>query len=145
MALADNTFKAPDLNTPERLYSLRVEPGLRYRPVTFKPSILGTPLFRNDAGDTLLYSSLRRQTIVTGSDTHIYYLLTELLWEQYCRLFGQHPKVRKQIADSRYRWTKTRNPSQAITMMPGYLSRPQWRPLAFQVPQDLALSTTCLD
>jgi hypothetical protein len=37
---------------------------------------------------------------VTGSDTHIYYLLTELLWEQYCRLFGQHPKVRKQIADT---------------------------------------------
>jgi len=67
MALADNAFEALDLNTPERLYSLRVEPGLRCRPVTFKPSILGAPLFRNDAGDTLSYSSLRKQAVDLGS------------------------------------------------------------------------------
>jgi hypothetical protein len=50
---------------------------------------------------SLFYLSYK--SFVTGSDTHIYYLLTELLWEQYCRLFGQHPKVRKQIADTRPR------------------------------------------
>lgn len=66
MALADNAFEAPDLNTPERLYSLRVEPGLRCRPVTFKPSILDTPLFRNDTGDALPYATLRNQILELG-------------------------------------------------------------------------------
>jgi hypothetical protein len=43
-ALADDAFEAPDLNTPARLYGLIVEPGLRCRPVTFKPWMLATPI-----------------------------------------------------------------------------------------------------
>jgi len=62
-------------------------------------------------------------------------------------------KLKDLPVSRRYRWTKPRNWSLAMTalrpvmtVIPGYLSRrPQWRPLAFQVPQDLALSTTCLD
>src|SRR5580698_9628150 len=42
MAFADGAFEAPDLTTPERLYNLRVEPGLRQRRVTWKP-FLGMP------------------------------------------------------------------------------------------------------
>lgn len=46
-AFAYQAFDPPELNTPERFYSLRVEPGLKSRPIPWNSSIRDKPLFRS--------------------------------------------------------------------------------------------------
>ena len=58
MAFADGAFEAKDL-TPAGFFDLQVPPGAPCLPVTFKPSILETPLFRDDNGDVLRYEAMR--------------------------------------------------------------------------------------
>src|SRR5271155_1484734 len=76
MAFADSAFEAPDLTTPERLYNLQVERGLRQRRVTWKESILDTPLFRDSDGRALRYSMLAYQLRTLGEATCFKEVLT---------------------------------------------------------------------
>jgi hypothetical protein len=76
MAFADSAFEAPDLTTPERLYNLQVERGLRQRRVTWKESILDTPLFRDSEGRALRYSTLAYQLRTLGEATCFKEVLT---------------------------------------------------------------------
>src|SRR2546423_12119355 len=69
MAFADGAFEAPDLTTPERLYNLQVEPGLRQRRVTWKETFLDIPIFRDIEGQVLRYAALAYQTRKLGKAT----------------------------------------------------------------------------
>lgn len=62
-ALVDDAFEAQDLYTPARLYSLKVEPGLRCRPVTLKPSILDTPISHTEIDKAWSYQTLRTHIV----------------------------------------------------------------------------------
>ena len=47
LALADQVFAKPDLNTPEKLFNLAVErPGTQYLPIPWGADALDRPLFR---------------------------------------------------------------------------------------------------
>jgi hypothetical protein len=65
MAFADGAFEAENL-TPAKFFELQVPPGAPSLPVTFKPSILETPLFRDDDGDVLKYDAMRQHLIRLG-------------------------------------------------------------------------------
>jgi len=76
MAFADGAFEAPDLTTPERLYNLQVEPGLRQRRVTWKETFLDTPIFRDPEGQVPRYPALAYQTRKLGKATGFKRVLT---------------------------------------------------------------------
>ena len=76
MAFADDAFEAPDLTSPGRLYNLQVERGLRQRRVTWKESVLDTPLFRDSEGRALRYSVLAHQLRNLGKATGFKEVLT---------------------------------------------------------------------
>lgn len=46
LAHDDKAFAAPDLTSPEKVFKLRVKPGLRSQPITWKKRKLDTPVFR---------------------------------------------------------------------------------------------------
>lgn len=59
-AFGDAAFEAPDLTTPERLYGLKVEPGLKQRRVIWKESGFELPIFRDQEGKPLRYAEQLR-------------------------------------------------------------------------------------
>lgn len=68
MAFADKAFTREDL-TPAKFWEMEMPPGARSQLVTFRRSILETPLFRDDNGDVLKYDVMREHLARLGEAT----------------------------------------------------------------------------
>ncbi|KAJ9646989.1 hypothetical protein H2199_001975 [Coniosporium tulheliwenetii] len=80
LAFLDQAFAAPDLTSPEQLYSLNVLPGQNQQPLPWREEMEDVPLFRKSertahgielSSDTLPYSTLRPRMRTLGEVTGI--------------------------------------------------------------------------
>ncbi|KAJ9644078.1 hypothetical protein H2199_003946 [Coniosporium tulheliwenetii] len=80
LAFLDQAFAAPDLTSPEQLYSLNVLPGQNQQPLPWREEMEDVPLFRKSertahgielSSDTLPYSTLRPRMRALGEVTGI--------------------------------------------------------------------------
>lgn len=60
LALADSAFEAPSLDTPKRIFELKVWGPVLCTPLRWKQEKLKTPIFRQDNGSALPYSQFQK-------------------------------------------------------------------------------------